>query len=598
MKSRNLLILAALAIFGSVSAEAAIYYVVPGNEITGKDGKSWQNAITIWDIYNHEALVAKNDANATWKNDDVFFFAGGTYYPTIIAGGKSGRIYRGFIFVGGCDPAKGAITDPKYRPNYRPSETPTIFSGDLNGDGIANPGDAQNLLYMRRGSNLNLDATDQYDLSKATGSNGILAPLRIYGFEFKCTYNSNAFPTSETADALGGWGAVCADQGWIELYNCIIHDNNAEKASGVNIYGSLYRITDCQFYNNQGVQTGPALRININAASRYTRGVVERCSFYNNTISDRFGGAIALTAGEMYLVNSTITGNTAYYEGGGIVSNGSSTADRRLHIINCTIAGNNCTANPSELYTTNAITGAVTNPGSWVGSEIRLANDPNCEIWNSIIVGKQDNGTIAKAPFVIKDTLSGASSKSFKLSYNIIGSMYGLLNGQLPSLDLNSYNYQNAENTWAAVFCAATLKNNGGSTMTVVPNKSYFDNLNKSGKYWPAYVNNANTYAAEIAYHKLFTVTGFTVPDLSVDQRNVKRNSDSEADYSPGAYDFLTNSPNTGINTISISNPRYPTVIYNLAGQKVDKNYRGIVLVIMNNKKYLIYQTGNQIPWY
>ena len=596
MKSRNLLILAVLAIFGSVSAEPAIYYVVPGNEMTGKDGKSWENALTIWDIYNHETLYAKKDVNAVWKNGDVFFFAGGIYYPSLTAGGTAGRIYRGFKFVGGCDPANGLITDPDYRPDYRPSTNPTIFSGDLNGNGIADPEDAKNLIFMRRGSNLNLDATDQYDLSKATGSNGELAPLRIFGFEFKCTYNGNPFPSSESADSHSGWGAVCSVQAWIELYNCNIHDTYAEKASGLNIYGSMYRVTDCQFYNNVAVQTGSALRINVNAPSRYTRGVVERCSFYNNTLSDRFGGAIALTAGEMYLVNSTISANTALYEGAGIVSNGSSNADRRLHIINCTIAGNNCTANPSELYTTDPVTGAVTNPGSWVGSEIRLANDPSCEIWNSIIVGKEEDGTIAKAPIVFKDSLRGSANKSFKLSFNVIGSMYALIDGQLPSLDVDNYNYQHAENTWATVFGAAELKDNGGSTMTVVPNKAYFDELNTSGKYWPAYVNDANTYAAEIAYQKLFSVSGFAVPDLTVDQRNVKRNSDSEADYSPGAYDFL--STFTGLNSIATPNGQYPTVIYNLAGQKVDKNYRGMVIVIMNNKKFLINQTGNQILRY
>ena len=595
MKSRNLLILAVLAIFGSVSAEPAIYYVVPGNEMTGKDGTSWENALTIWDIYNHESKFAKKDEEAIWKNGDVFFFAGGTYYPTVEAGGTAGRIYRGFKFVGGCDPANGLITDPDYRPDYRPSTNPTIFSGDLNGNGIADPEDAQNLILMRRGSNLNLDATDQYDLSKATGSNGELAPLRIYGFEFKCAYNSNPFP-SESSNNMAGWGAISAVQGWIELYNCNVHDTYAERASGVSIYGSMYRVTDCQFYNNVAVQTGAALRVNINGATRYSRGVVERCSFYNNTLSDRFGGAIALTAGEMYLVNSTISGNTAYYEGAGIVSNGSSTADRRLHIINCTIAGNNCTANPSELYTTDPLTGTVTNPGSWVGSEIRLANDPSCEIWNSIIVGKEDDGSIAKAPFVVKDSLRGAEDKSFKLSFNIIGSMYSLLDGQLPAFDLDNYNYQNAENTWASVFGNAELSDNGGSTMTVVPNKLYFDELSTDGKYWPAYVNDANTYAAEIAYHKLFSVSGFAVPDLSVDQRNIKRNIDLEDDYAPGAYDFL--STFTGIKTVSTSNIQHPTAIYNLAGQRDDKNYRGMVIVIKNNKKFLINQTGNQILGY
>jgi len=174
--------------------------------------------------------------------------------------------------------------------------------------------------------------------------------------------------------------------------------------------------------------------------------------------------------------------------------------------------------------------------------------------------------------------------------------MYSLIDGQLPTLDLDNYNYQNAQNTWAAVFGNAERKDNGGGTMTVVPDKIYFDALSTDGKFWPAYVNDANMYAAEIAQHKLFTVSNFTVPDLSVDQRNVKRNTNPEDDYSPGAYDFL--STYTGINTVFTNDNQRPTVIYNLAGQKVDRNYRGMVIVITNNKKFLINQTGNQILKY
>ncbi len=590
MKLKSLLVIAALAFCGSVNAE--IYYVVPGEFATGNDGKTWATAITIWDIYAHEASEKKPDAglteNVKFYNDDVFFFAGGTYYPSPTPAGVAPRIYRGFVFVGGCDPTKGEITDPNWKPEY-PSATPTIFSGDLDGNEVASPGDSRNLMHMRRGSTLNegvtADEGDVYTIVQAE-KDGTLRPLRIHGFEFKCCYNEEEFPSSESSSDAAIWGAVDSQQGWIELYNCSIHDNFADKAAGLHVYGSLYRVEDCQFYNNMARQTGAAMRVNINANTRYSRGVVERCAFYNNTLTDRYGAAIALTAGEMYLVNSTVSGNTSFCEGAGIVANGGSRADRKLHLINCTVAGNECTADPAELYKTDAETGAVTNPGSWVGSELRLANDPNCEIWNSIIVGKMDDGTVARAPFVVKDEIKGAALKSLKLSFSIIGTMTSLLEGQMPTLDLDEFNYQNAANTWQAVFADAVLQDNGGNTMTVIPSKAYFDGLAASMIYWPPYVNDATNFATALTMAPLFATTGFAVPNLTIDQRKEARNTGSEDDYAPGAYDFYTTS--TGIEDVSLS-PAISTregAIYNLQGMKVNRNYRG--LIIREGKKFLV----------
>ena len=67
----------------------------------------------------------------------------------------------------------------------------------------------------------------------------------------------------------------------------------------------------------------------------------------------------------MWIINSTIVDNKAFYEGAGICANGSSFDDdvRAVHIINCTIAGNTCAADPSELYAEDTETGTVTNPG-------------------------------------------------------------------------------------------------------------------------------------------------------------------------------------------------------------------------------------------
>ena len=93
----------------------------------------------------------------------------------------------------------------------------------------------------------------------------------------------------------------------------------------------------------------------------------------------------------------------AFYEGAGVCANGSSFDDdvRAVHIINCTIAGNACSADPSELYAEDTETGTVTNPGSWLGSQIRIACDPAVNICNSIIVGRDDDGAVAKAAIVL-----------------------------------------------------------------------------------------------------------------------------------------------------------------------------------------------------
>ena len=576
MKLKGLLLTAAMT--ASAGAFAADYYVVPGNEPTGKDGSSWDNAITIWDIYANEAVAKKKEENSKYKNGDVFFFAGGTYYPTLQAGGVPQRMYRGYIFVGGCDPSKGAVTTwPAY-----PSATPTVFSGDLNGDGIASPGDAQCLVYMRLGSNGINTADDRYTVTDAS-----LKPLTFHGFEFKCTYNENEWPGTESADNLAGWGALSVAQGWLELYNCDVHDTYAAKASGMNVYGSLYNVRDCRFYNNHANQTGAALRVNVNTDKRYSRGTVERCAFYNNVLDDRYGAAIALTAGEMYIINSTVAGNTAYAEGAGVVSNGDKNATRKLHIINSTIAGNTCTADPADLFKSDAETGEVSNPGSLVGTDIRIAADANFNIFNSIVVGKQDNGTVAYAPFVMKDAAKGEANPTFTPrcefeGFNLMGSCLPLIEADKWSyIKTGNYNSLNAANTYAAVFGDQDISSS--EEKVLVPSADYITSL-AAQEFYPPYVADINTYAEALAQEPLFTKSGYQAPDLTVDQTGTKRNTNEDADYSIGAFDIFTHT--TGISSVHSGKPAQPQARYNLQGQRVDKTYRGIVVV--NGKKVVV----------
>lgn len=573
MKLKGLLLTAAVA--ASANVMATDYYVKPGNAATGNDGSSWDKALTIWDIYQNEAVAKKKEADSKYKNGDVFFFAGGTYYPTLEAGGVSQRIYRGYIFVGGCDPTQGPVTT---WPTY-PSATPTIFSGDLNADGVASPGDARCLVNMRLGSKGINSAEDRYTVTDAS-----LKPLTFYGFEFKCAYNESEWPSSEAADAMTGWGALSVVQGWLELYNCDVHDTYAAKASGMSVYGSLYNLRDCRFYNNHANQTGAALRVNINTDARYSRGTVERCAFYNNTLDDRYGAAIALTAGEMYIVNSTVSGNTAYAEGAGVVANGDKNATRKLHIINSTIAGNTCTADPTELYKTDAETGEVTNPGSLVGTDLRLAADANFNMYNSIVVGRTDDGTVAYAPIVMKDAAKGEANPFFTPrcefeNYNITGSCLPLIEADKWSyIKLGTTNSMQAANTFAALFGEQDI--NASADKVLVPNKTYIEGL-AAQEFYPPYVADINTYAAQLATEPLFATTGYKVPDLTVDQTGAKRNANDDADYCPGAFDAFANT--TGIAGVQVQKPAAQKYMYNLQGQRVNDAYRGIV--ILNGKK-------------
>lgn len=573
MKLKGLLLTAAVA--ASANVMATDYYVKPGNAATGNDGSSWDKALTIWDIYQNEAVAKKKEADSKYKNGDVFFFAGGTYYPTLEAGSVPQRIYRGYIFVGGCDPTQGPVTT---WPTY-PSATPTIFSGDLNADGVASPGDARCLVNMRLGSKGINSAEDRYTVTDAS-----LKPLTFYGFEFKCAYNESEWPSSEAADAMTGWGALSVVQGWLELYNCDVHDTYAAKASGMSVYGSLYNLRDCRFYNNHANQTGAALRVNINTDIRYSRGTVERCAFYNNTLDDRYGAAIALTAGEMYIINSTVSGNTSYAEGGGVVANGDKNATRKLHIICSTIAGNTCTADPTELYKTDSETGEVTNPGSLVGTDLRIAADANFNMYNSIVVGRTDDGTVAYAPIVMKDAAKGEAAPLFEPrcefeNFNITGSCLPLIEAEKWSyIKKGTTNSMQAANTFAALFGEQDI--NASADKVLVPSKTYIEGL-AAQEFYPPYVADVNTYAAQLATEPLFATTGYKVPDLTVDQTGAKRNANDDADYCPGAFDAFANT--TGIAGVQALKPAAQKYMYNLQGQRVNDAYRGIVIV--NGKK-------------
>lgn len=323
------------------SASFAADYYVSVDGSGEKDGSSWENAIAFTE------MCGKINE---YGNGDVFYFQGGTYYVPA----KVPTISNGYSFI-------GATTG-----------TPTVFSGDVNGDGVANEGDAPSLLFIK------LD-TKNGDDSKH--------------FVLKNITFTGAYVNQTKTSALR-----VDNSGWVDVQNCIF-DKNISVYSKDNNYGgpacllerSTVNFTDCKFINNESKGRGGAIKLTSDASTKgYT--TLNRCLVSGNTASS-LGSAIFLNHGqELNIINSVITKNNSGTEGeiGAIFSIGAEDNKfaRRITIINSTIAGN------------------------IGGAQVLGRNNADIRIANSIIVG---DGT---TPAV---SLQEKPKQFLSAGYNIIG---------------------------------------------------------------------------------------------------------------------------------------------------------------------------------
>lgn len=323
------------------SASFATDYYVSVEGSGEKNGSSWENAIAFTEMYSN--------INTKYKNGDVFYFQGGTYYVPA----KVPTVSNGYSFI-------GATTG-----------TPTVFSGDVNGDGVANEGDAPSLLFIK------LD-TKNGDDSKH--------------FVLKNITFTGAYVNQTKTSALR-----VDNSGWVDVQNCIF-DKNISVYSNDNNYGgpacllerSTVNFTDCKFTNNESNGRGGAIKLTSDASTKgYT--TLNRCLVSGNTASS-LGSAIFFNHGqELNIINSVITKNESGTEGeiGAIFSIGAEEGKnaRRITIINSTIAGN------------------------IGGAQVLGRNNADIRIANSIIVG---DGTPAIS-------LQEKPKQFLSAGYNIIG---------------------------------------------------------------------------------------------------------------------------------------------------------------------------------
>lgn len=357
------------------SASFATDYYVSVDGSGEKSGSSWENAIAFTE------MCGKINE---YQNGDVFYFQGGTYYVPA----KVPTVSNGYSFI-------GATTG-----------TPTVFSGDVNGDGVANEDDAPSLLFIK------LD-TKNGDDSKH--------------FVLKNITFTGAYVNQTKTSALR-----VDNSGWVDVQNCIF-DKNISVYSKDNNHGgpacllerSTVNFTDCKFINNESIGRGGAIKLTSDGATKgYT--TLNRCLVSGNKASS-LGSAIFFNHGqELNIINSVITENVSGTEGevGAIFSIGAdSNYARQITLINSTVAGN------------------------MGGAQVLGRKDAVIRIANSIIVGDGTTSAIS---------LQDKPKQVLSNGYNIIG-MYKV--GTAPTSAWKTSDFVSDDNTLSSIFGSNTVTN-------------------------------------------------------------------------------------------------------------------------------------------
>lgn len=323
------------------SASFATDYYVSVEGSGEKNGSSWENAIAFTEMYSN--------INTKYQNGDVFYFQGGTYYVPA----KVPTVSNGYSFI-------GATTG-----------TPTVFSGDVNGDGVTNEGDAPSLLFIQL-------ATKNGDTSKH--------------FVLKNITFTGAYVNQTKTSALR-----VDNSGWVDVQNCFFNKNISVYSKDNNYGGpacllerSTVNFTDCKFVNNESKGRGGAIKLTSDAQAKgYT--TLNRCLVSGNKASS-LGSAIFFNHGqELNIINSVITENVSGTEGevGAIFSIGAGdNFARQITLINSTVTGNKG------------------------GAQVLGRKDADIRIANSIIVGYGTTPAIS---------LQEKPKQVLSAGYNIIG---------------------------------------------------------------------------------------------------------------------------------------------------------------------------------
>ena len=345
MKLKKFYLIAALMAAPAASF-APDYFVTPDGKGTG-DGLSWENAISL------DAFRAKfGDASTDIQ---PYYFAGGTY----VVDEPLKILKKGCTLIGGfASDLTGTSHDT---PTY-PSATPTVFTGDINKDGVAGEGDAECILSVKTDTKIDEDSKK----------------IVLKGFDL--TGASSQASPRDTATARG---ALHLDnRRYVEVDNCLFDGNVAEEPAGGNAkmvggmaftgHRSQVVFNDCEFTDNQGVSRGGAIKLTSDNKEK-GKTTFNRCLIARNSIKNELGSAIIMQHGAyLQRINSTVTDNTGADSQAAIYALGTDNNNLRyVYIVKSTVAGN----------------------GN--GPQVQVTSDAHFFVANSIIVSDGDTPSLA-----------------------------------------------------------------------------------------------------------------------------------------------------------------------------------------------------------
>lgn len=276
---------------------ATDYYASPTGA-GAKDGTSWENA---WGI--DEFATQFNSTNAAnFQNGDNVYFAAGKY-----AKAATFNIKKGINLIG----AEGAER--------------TVFSGDINGDGVANSGDRDRFLYIK--TDAEPDNTEMY--------------VTITNIDFDCFYIAQGGNDTKGAFCLDNCGAL------VTVSKCNF-TNLINTGKGANAFFSMrstLKVIDCTFTGCKAANRGVVARLQGEST---TKGFTtfERCLFANNEATGAATdpcGIIMMQHGTMMnCVNCTFYNNKVAGKGA-CIWDGTAPDEKHkriLNVVSCTFANN------------------------------------------------------------------------------------------------------------------------------------------------------------------------------------------------------------------------------------------------------------------
>ena len=475
---KNKVFLSALMAVAALSVNATVWYCNPALDAEGKDGgqgENWEDAFSF--------SMLREGINDVLEDGDTVLIKGGTI--AIPSSAKQLEITKsGITLIGGFDPnATGVATS---MPIY-PSATPTIFDGQKK-------------------------STSLIRVDYSASPEGTLT---LQGFDLINTYN----PTEEASDDINNYlynnGALRIFCGVITVKNCHIYENKTDVNEGsqsvVNLGAKLHMI-DCEVHDAWSMGRDALPR----ARTYYKNGqdkpetnvipqtVLERCSFYNGNSSAGiqyntlgvYGGGIHVSAGPIYLINTTIANCHNYSTGAAMSGNKSG-----FFIISSSIVGNEGDRaddpNADKKY----------NYGS-----LRMEADGVVKLANSFVVDVHDNGNKGHVVYYQDSNTKDASENITSGGYNVLGTFLCYKGGA-----------EDGSFAWQSTDLTSTYQGGAEQVKTFGKYFGSLDNLGNHGGFGQSIFPLAMQNGASVA--AWFPDWVKDKIDVTVDQRGFKRDA-------------------------------------------------------------------------